>query len=166
MQFSKKKIEELQRSGKIRGFKTASRGTIPCREGKKGAGNKQPRQAKRSREKAYIELNLQYWCNEKGVTLSREYQFDKHDRRLGGPVRKFRFDWAIESLKIAIEYEGLNSDKSVHTTMDGYTSNTDKYNRATALGWRVIRFTLKNYETVTTVLNNVYDHGNSGPALY
>lgn len=60
-------------------------------------------------------------------------------------VRKFRFDWAIPSLKIAIEYEGLFSEKSGHLTVSGYTSDCIKYNLAVANGWRVLRYTAKNY---------------------
>jgi len=60
--------------------------------------------------------------------------------------RKFRFDIAIPNLKIAIEYEGLNSAKSGHTTMSGYTSDCTKYNLAQKEGWIVLRYTLINYK--------------------
>lgn len=63
-------------------------------------------------------------------------------------VRRFRFDFAIPAKMIAIEYEGLNSAKSGHLTFGGYTENCTKYNMATALGWRVLRYTMKNYEQV------------------
>lgn len=59
--------------------------------------------------------------------------------------RKFRFDWAIPSLKIAIEYEGIMSAKSGHTTVSGFNSDCIKYNLATTQGWRVLRYTAKNY---------------------
>lgn len=60
-------------------------------------------------------------------------------------VRMFRFDWAIPSLKIAVEYEGLFSEKSGHLTVSGYTKDCTKYNLAVANGWRVLRYTAKNY---------------------
>ena len=60
--------------------------------------------------------------------------------------RKFRFDMAIPSLKLGIEYEGLNSAKSGHTTMTGYTSDCTKYNLATKEGWRILRYTMINYK--------------------
>lgn len=60
--------------------------------------------------------------------------------------RKFRFDWAIPSLMIAIEYEGLFSEKSGHTTMLGYTKDCQKYNLATINGWKVLRYTALNYK--------------------
>jgi very-short-patch-repair endonuclease len=61
------------------------------------------------------------------------------------PDRKWRFDMAIPSLKIAIEYEGVyGGGKSRHTTKGGYTGDCDKYNEAQILGWRVLRFTARN----------------------
>lgn len=64
------------------------------------------------------------------------------------PKRRFRFDWAIPDLKIAIEYEGLMSKKSRHTTITGFTNDTIKYNEAVKLGWRVLRYTALNYKNL------------------
>ena len=61
------------------------------------------------------------------------------------PERKFRFDWAIPTENIAIEYEGVFSKKSRHTTVNGYTEDCVKYNEAIKLGWKVLRYTAKNY---------------------
>jgi len=68
-------------------------------------------------------------------------------------VMKFRFDWAITSLKIAIEYEGIFSNKSRHTTISGYTEDCEKYNLAIANGWRVLRYTAINYTNLQKDLN-------------
>ena len=72
-----------------------------------------------------------------GLKFQEEYQFDE--------VRKFRFDWAVEKYRIAIEYEGIFSEKSGHTTISGYTKDITKYNLATKLGWQIIRYTADNY---------------------
>jgi len=61
-------------------------------------------------------------------------------------ARKFRFDFAIVDKKIAIEYEGINSEFSRHTEMVGYTRDCTKYNIAASLGWRVLRYTALNYK--------------------
>lgn len=61
-------------------------------------------------------------------------------------VRKFRFDFAIPNMKIAIEYEGLNSEKSGHTTLKGYTEDCVKYNLAAIDGWSMLRYTAVNVE--------------------
>ncbi len=66
-----------------------------------------------------------------------ELQFDE--------VRKFRFDWAIPSLMIAIEFEGIMSEKSRHTTKTGYSKDTEKYNLAAISGWIVLRYTVLTY---------------------
>lgn len=70
------------------------------------------------------------------------------------PTRKWRFDFAIESLKIAIEYEGIISEKSRHTTITGMSADCDKYNEAQRLGWKVFRFTALNYKNLLSVLKN------------
>lgn len=64
------------------------------------------------------------------------------------PVRRWRFDWAIPSLKIAIEYEGLISKKSRHTTIKGYSNDTIKYNEAGKHGWTVLRYTALTYQNL------------------
>lgn len=46
---------------------------------------------------------------------------------------------------LAIEYEGLMAEKSRHTTIDGFTGDCDKYNAAVLLGYKVLRYTAKNY---------------------
>ena len=72
------------------------------------------------------------------VEFEKEYVFH--------PTRKWRFDFAIPEKKIAIEYEGVfGGGKSRHTTVDGYTGDTEKYNEAAKLGWKVLRYTAKSY---------------------
>ena len=63
-------------------------------------------------------------------------------------TRQWRFDVAIPSLKIAIEYEGIMSRKSRHTTVTGYTKDCEKYNAATIAGWRVLRYNAINYKSL------------------
>ena len=75
-----------------------------------------------------------------GDMVVYELRFDKK--------RRFRFDIAIPDAKIGIEYEGLNSEKSGHTTLVGYSSDTEKYNLAAEQGWRVYRYTVLNYQNV------------------
>lgn len=98
-----------------------------------------------SPQKDWLELNLQSWCNKHSLELVTELKF--------APDRKWRFDWAIPALMVAVEYEGIFSTKSRHTTNSGFTADTDKYNRAQQLGWRVIRFTANNYKNLVNELN-------------
>ena len=69
-----------------------------------------------------------------------EFKFDEE--------RKFRFDVVIPAYKVGIEYEGINSKKSRHTTPEGYTMDAEKYNLAAQLGWTVLRYTYMNYQDV------------------
>lgn len=65
-------------------------------------------------------------------TVQSEFRFH--------PARRWRFDWAIPELMLAIELEGVGG-LSRHTTIAGYTRDCEKYTTAAALGWCVFRFT-------------------------
>ena len=93
-----------------------------------------------------------------------EYRFS-HDRQ-------WRFDYAVPSLRIAVEIEGGNAGRIVicnkcgnkvskrlqsgkviliregggHNSIDGFDSNCEKYNAAASLGWTVLRYTTKVIE--------------------
>lgn len=95
--------------------------------------------------KDWMAEQLLTWCQARGIVLHEEYNFN--------PLRRWRADWCIPDLKILIEYEGLSARKTGHTTSVGYTGNTEKYNSAAALGWKVLRFTYLNYEDLITELN-------------
>jgi len=110
-------------------------------------GFKKPKQkiVKISIEKKYIELWLEmYKRNGFYEAFVTEYQFDD--------VRKFRFDYAIPSLKIAVEYEGIHATKSGHTTISGFNKDIEKYNLALVNGWRVLRYTANTYKSFETDL--------------
>ncbi|MBL7942097.1 MAG: hypothetical protein JNM00_04990 [Flavobacteriales bacterium] len=79
-----------------------------------------------------------------GVSVESEVLFH--------PERKWRFDYAIASRKIAIEYEGIFSEKSRHTGVVGFTEDCNKYNEAQLLGWRVFRVTALNISGFSQVL--------------
>lgn len=151
MSWNKKHIKGLQQRGKIRGFMDNDN-TI--RQPTKAKGMKGNRIPKASKEKGWMGWNLLYWANTHALELKTEHRFTDD--------RRFKFDWAFPAVKIAIEYEGLNSLKSGHTTMAGFTSNTDKYNLAQSMGWIVLRFTLINYKTLPTQLENAFNNGNRG----
>jgi very-short-patch-repair endonuclease len=92
------------------------------------------------KEVQWIHWQLKYWCLENKITLEKEFKFSKE--------RKFRFDFCLPDYKIGIEYDGLNSEKSGHTTLTGFTKDTEKINLAISLGWKVLRFTVLNYKSV------------------
>jgi very-short-patch-repair endonuclease len=61
-----------------------------------------------------------------------EFKFDKK--------RRWRFDFAYPKHKIAIEIEGGIWTGGRHTRATGFIKDCEKYNRATILGWRVLRY--------------------------
>ncbi|HEX8575784.1 MAG TPA: hypothetical protein VF677_05780 [Flavobacterium sp.] len=106
------------------------------------------RTGKISVEKNTIELFLKQF-QQQGIieSYTMEYRFDE--------FRKFRFDYAIPSVMIAIEYEGIMSSKSRHTTVGGYSKDIEKYNLAVTQGWKVLRYTAMNYQDLYTDLEKL-----------
>jgi hypothetical protein len=97
-----------------------------------------------SKYKSHIHQVLSDYCNANGYILLTEHRF--HD------ARKWRFDWAIAEIKIAVEYEGIIGKKSRHTTVIGFTGDAEKYNAAQMLGWDVFRFSSLNYLEIENLL--------------
>lgn len=67
-----------------------------------------------------------------------EYKFD--------PERKWRFDYAWLANLVALEIEGGAWTRGRHTRGGGFIGDMEKYNRAAALGWRIVRCTPKQFE--------------------
>ena len=96
---------------------------------------KRGRVKRRASGKSRLEETLGVHMRSFGIDFKREVRFH--------PTRRWRFDFAIEELKIGIECEGLTKpgDKSRHTTNQGFENDCEKYNSAALRGWAVLRFT-------------------------
>lgn len=72
---------------------------------------------------------------ELGFAPVTEYRFH--------PERKWRFDVAFlsDTNNIGIEIEGGAWSQGRHVRGAGYIKDLEKYNMATAMGWKVYRFT-------------------------
>jgi len=68
-------------------------------------------------------------CRAEMLDPIREYSFH--------PTRKWRFDFAWPSEMLAVEIEG----RGRHQSFGGFEADCSKYNSATKLGWRVVRYT-------------------------
>jgi hypothetical protein len=81
--------------------------------------------------------------------LKTEYRFH--------PVRMWRFDFAIISggLKIAIEVEGGVYSGGRHTRGKGFIEDCYKYNSATVLGWRLLRYTSEHLKNPFAVIAEI-----------
>lgn len=71
------------------------------------------------------------WRRSDGPELETEVRFH--------PVRKWRFDYALSPLKVAIEVEGAVWVGGRHTRGSGFIDDCIKYNTAASLGWTVFR---------------------------
>ena len=134
MKFDFKTIQRLKEQERIRGYSEM--------ENKKEASQSNGRKAakhfvRKSKEKDWIAWNLLYWTNQHALSLEEEYRFH--------PGRKWRFDFCIPALKLAVEYNGIFSKKSRHTTVTGYSGDMKKINEAQKLGWTVLQYTPLNY---------------------
>lgn len=69
--------------------------------------------------------------SELGVEVVREFRFH--------PTRRWRFDYAIPSEKVALEVEGGAFTQGRHTRGRGFINDMEKYNTAGTMGWQVFR---------------------------
>lgn len=138
---------------KVKGAESENKGATGRKQAKKDvftAKEWNERQSKpqnrdyTGKEKEYIEAIL----NELGITFCKEHKF--------APDRKFRFDFCILIKKVAIEYEGIFSKKSRHTTISGYSKDSEKYNLSAQLGWTVYRYTALTYKNVEADLKREF----------
>jgi very-short-patch-repair endonuclease len=103
----------------------------------------------------FEQLWLRFGPHEK-YPMVREYKFC--------PSRKWRFDAAWPKYDVAVELEGGVWSRGRHTRPAGYQKDIEKYNTATALGYRVLRFTandleqspMQTIEQVVSLLDVIY----------
>jgi hypothetical protein len=62
-------------------------------------------------------------------------------------TRKWRFDMAWPSHKLAVEVEGIGGPRSRHLSWVGFHADCEKYNTAVIMGWRVLRVTAQQVES-------------------
>lgn len=145
-------LNTLQKQGKIQNF------TVSKRQQTYKDSSTKPRKDlpvipaaafNRSEEKGWLHQNILALCNRYALELKTEHYFNQE--------RKWRFDFFIETQykKIGIEYEGIMSEKSRHTTVTGYTGDLDKYNSAAVMGIFVLRYSALNYKNAIQDLKEI-----------
>lgn len=95
-----------------------------------------------------VDLFPKLVLSETGLTCVKEYEFH--------PSRKWRFDYAIVEIKMAIEVEGgvfktrtyqnkkgqtIITTGGRHNSATGYLNDIEKYNAAALAGWTLYRVT-------------------------
>ena len=73
-----------------------------------------------------------------GIPFEQEYRF-----RGLNDQRRWRFDFVVLPLylQIAIEIEGGSYVYGRHNRPKGFAADCEKYNQATLMGWKVLRYT-------------------------
>lgn len=79
-----------------------------------------------------LEDKLESLAKYMGWSFEKEYRFH--------PIRRWRFDFADLDNKIGIECEGGAFINGRHSRGTGMVKDTEKYNQATILGWRLLRY--------------------------
>lgn len=134
-------LQQKLKEGKIRGF---SEITKPSKS--KPKGKKLPTQ-KKCKERDMMHIWAWAWAKQKGLTYLKEAYFSD---------RMFRFDGLIPQIKYALEWQGLNSEKSGHTTFGGYARDIEKRNLAESLGYTVRYYMILNYKDVISDLEEYW----------
>jgi very-short-patch-repair endonuclease len=63
------------------------------------------------------------------------------------PTRQWRFDFAWPKERVALEVEGGVWTGGRHNRAAGFIEDCEKYNEATADGWRVVRVTKEQIDS-------------------
>ena len=74
------------------------------------------------------------------LKVIKEFQFN--------PNRKWKADYYIPELNLLIEQEGGVYTRQAHGSISGILRDIEKYNSATQLGYKILRFTPKQLYTM------------------
>lgn len=106
-----------------------------CGETKHAGTPKKAVSKRSSNHQAMSTLEADFW---RRITKS-DIPEPKHEWRFDYR-RRWRFDFAWPSVMLAVELEGGVWSRGRHTRGAGYIADTEKYNKAVELGWRVLRY--------------------------
>lgn len=73
----------------------------------------------------------------------REYKFH--------PERNWRFDFAWPAYHVAVECEGGVYSGGRHVRPQGFIDDCEKYNAAALAGWKVLRFTAQQINSLEAI---------------
>lgn len=85
------------------------------------------------------EATLSIHLKASNIAFEREFRFH--------PKRKWRSDFHLVEKMILIEVEGGIWSNGRHTRAKGYLGDMEKYNAATALGYRIFRYSTEQVKS-------------------
>ena len=97
----------------------------------------------------------------KSTELEKLFEFQLKAHKITGfereylfhPERKWRFDFAFEGPRIAVELQGgIFGKKSGHNSGVGIRNGMEKLNEAQRLGWRVYQFYVDDVKSGAAIL--------------
>jgi hypothetical protein len=107
--------------------------------------------------KKVFEIDINLFCRAYNLTLAQEFRFDTS--------RRWKSDYYILEFNCLIEFEGMGgnhwSGMGGHQTLTGYTANCEKYNRASLMGFKLLRYTAKNSKDLLNDLKFLLNENNS-----
>ena len=92
-----------------------------------------------------------YWAEHRLPVVLEEWRFN--------PNRRWRFDWAWEDERVALEVQGGIWIRGGHNRGAQMKKDWEKYNAAACLGWRILYCeprdlcTLEMVETIRSAVN-------------
>lgn len=101
------------------------------------------RESKKASKANQYSLFLRLLEENTGYHWESEYKFH--------PTRKWRFDFALPSKKVAIEIDGGVFTAGRHSGGIGQIKDMEKMNAAASLGWRVLHFIPRQTTELTTL---------------
>ena len=108
--------------------------------------------------KKTFQIDIHYFCRAHKLTLAEEFRFDVS--------RRWKADYFILEFNCLIEFEGMGGNHlsgiGGHQTLTGYTANCEKYNRASLMGFKLLRYTAKNSKDLTNDLKTLLNEKTNG----
>jgi very-short-patch-repair endonuclease len=89
-------------------------------------------------------------CNKMEISgITKEFKFH--------PTRRWRIDYAIPEIKLAIELEGGAYIRGRHVRPTGFVNDMEKYNALSELGWVLLRYqpTKIDYQQIKKVYDKL-----------
>ena len=94
-----------------------------------------------------LEMKMAMLLRSMKVNYEQEYRFF--------PKRKWRVDFAIPEIKLAIECEGGVFTNGRHNRASGFIKDIEKYNKLNELNWRLLRYSINEFKKPEKIIEQI-----------